>query len=445
MLDKYVVFLRLGSIVSCGLSTWFMFKCVSTISTERAGWFAACLYNASFYAAITAGFFIFPDAPQMVFYTFSLWMIARITLHEVNWINWILLGIGTGLCIMSKVHGVFIWIGLGLYILFLKRSWLVNPRMYISLAIALIITSPILIWNIHYDFLTYRFNSERIAVKGFSHNWYSFLTDLAGQFFINNPFNVAFIYVSLIALLRHKIKREAALSIYNFTGVSLIVILLYISFYRSTLPHWSGPAYVALIPLAAIRLSQVTKEKFYPKLICLSLGAYTIFMIICPALINYYPGTFGSKITIEQGKGDLTLDMYGWSKAAKSFDSLYRNERARGVMPKNSPVVCNKWWGAHVEYYFCRPLGIQMIGLGEINQLHEYMWMNNLRKNKVDFSAAYCIINSDDYYDVHEQYNNYYNQIDTIQIIQIPRNNKPSHNFYVFRLTEFKNNLPILK
>ena len=102
------------------------------ISNERAGCFAACLYNASFYAGITAGIFVMPDSPQMIFWTWSLWMIASILKDESNWKNWILFGISTGLCIMSKVHGVFIWVGIGLYILIYKRNWFANPYVIYS-------------------------------------------------------------------------------------------------------------------------------------------------------------------------------------------------------------------------------------------------------------------------------------------------------------------------
>lgn len=444
LLENYEIFLRLGSIVGCGLSSWFIYKCVTTLSSEKAGWFAACLYNASFYAGITAGLFIFPDAPQMVFYTFSLWMIAKITTDDTKWAYWILFGIGSGLCIMSKVHGAFIWIGLGLYILFLKRSLLTNPRLYAALVIALAITSPVLVWNIQHDFLAYRFHSERIYIHGFSLNWYGLLAALFGQLMINNPFNMLIILFAVIAFCRHRISRLPALYIYNFIGIPLGLLLLFISLYRTTLPHWSGPAFITLIPLAAIWLAQMSK-KIYLKLIPLSLGANILFMISWFFVINFFPGNLGSKIKFEQGKGDLSLDMYGWKEAGKRFDSLYQNEAASGVMPKNSPVICYKWWGAHIEYYFCRPIGIQMIGLGKMNELHEYMWMNEMRKDKVNLSGAYCIVNSDDYYDVYDAYNNYYSQIDTITQIQILRGNKPSHNFTVFRLSGWKNNMPVIK
>src|SRR5689334_13079546 len=41
LLFDYEIFLRLGSVVSCACSTWFLYKAVAEIKNERAGWFAA--------------------------------------------------------------------------------------------------------------------------------------------------------------------------------------------------------------------------------------------------------------------------------------------------------------------------------------------------------------------------------------------------------------------
>ena len=79
-----------------------------------------------------------------------------------------------------------------------------------------------------------------------------------------------------------------------------------------------------------------------------------------------------------------------------------------------------------------------MIGLGQINELHEYMWMNNIRKTKVNLSTAYCIVNSDDYYNVKEVYNEYYKQIDTVQIIYLSRSNKLLTTFMYSGLRDLK-------
>src|SRR5688572_23161504 len=41
-LDEYEVFVRAGSLLGCAFSTWFLYRAVTLIQDERAGWFAAC-------------------------------------------------------------------------------------------------------------------------------------------------------------------------------------------------------------------------------------------------------------------------------------------------------------------------------------------------------------------------------------------------------------------
>jgi 4-amino-4-deoxy-L-arabinose transferase-like glycosyltransferase len=440
-LEYYPFFLRLGSITGCALSTWFMYKCVTTLSTERAGWLAACLYNASFYCSITAGLLALPDAPQMIFWTFGLWMIAKIAANENKWQNWILLGVSTGLCIMSKVHGVFIWAGIGVYILIFRRTWLKYSKLYVSLLLTMVIACPILIWNLQNDFVTYIFHSRRMVIYGYLFNWNNLLKEFISELVINNPINVVLMIIGLFRIKRNY-KNVRALSIYKCIGLSLGLAVLLLSLFRDTRPIWSGPAYVTLLPLAAIYLAGIKNLSLIRKIIYSGWSLLICGLAFCAFIIDCYPGNFGSKTKSDLGKGDISLDMYGWKAAGKQFTKLYKNEIRKGVMPKESPMVCNSWWGAHQEYYFCKPSGIYMIGLGSMMELHQYMLTNKERRNNVDFNNAYCVVASDENYNVYDHYSKYYSQIDSVGIIEIFRNKKPAHNFYIYRLKGWKNNLP---
>ncbi len=436
-LQNYPGFIRLGSVISCALATWFMYKCVAQLSNERAGFIAACLYNASFYAGITAGIFILPDSPQMVFWTWSLYMMVLIIKEENNWKYWLLFGIASGLCIMSKVHGLFIWIGFGCYILFYKRSWLMNAKLYAALAISITICLPILFWNIKYNFITYKFDGARIDIKGAVHNWKYLFTEICAQIFINNPVNFVLIVIALFALKKRFIQRLPALTIFNFAGILLASILLIISAYRQTLPHWSGPAYITLLPLAAIYLDKKTKNNF-PVAARLSLGLHVFVLLAFAWIIYFFPKNLGVPSGTFTGYGDMSLDMYGWKQSGEKFDSIYQDQVEKKIIPPNTPVVCYKWWGAHIEYYFCRPQHIKMIGLGNIMDLHEYIWMNTLRKDSVNMQQAFCIVPSDEFYNVKNACKNYYSYVDSVTSIQIFRANKPAHNFYVYHLSGWK-------
>lgn len=440
LLQDYEFFLRLGSLVGCAIASWFLFKTLANLHSERAGFFAVALYNASFYAGITAGLYLMPDAPQMVFWTFCMWMIAKITTDEDRTIPWLLFGMGVGLCIMSKVHGIFIPFGFGLYVLFKKRDWLKKWQLYAAYLLMLIIISPILIWNIEYDFATYSFHSKRVTVDQSAIKIYSFLEEILSQFSFNNPFNVTLIVLGLIAWHTRKMQRISALSIYQFIGIPLAIILLSVSLFRDTvLIHWSGPGYVSLLPIAAVFLTDKMKSIF-PALLKGSLITFVFVIISWMMFVNFYPGTPGKKDEKELGFGDISLDLYGWKEAGKQFSVIYKNDVAKGIVAKGTPLVGGYWWAAHADYYFAHPYNIKMIGLGEMNQIRHYLWMNYLRQEEVNMNSAYCIMPSDENYDIPTSF---YNKVEKVKVIEIKRAGKPAHNFVVYRLSGWKGTMPV--
>jgi 4-amino-4-deoxy-L-arabinose transferase-like glycosyltransferase len=441
-LDQFEGFLRLGSVAGGALSTWFLFKAVATVHSQKAGWFAAVLYNISFYSTITAGLYILPDSPQMVFWTLSLWAVALIVKDENSWAKWALFGISAGLCIMSKVHGGFLWIGMGGYVLFHKNTWLKKPQLYVALLLTCVLVTPILIWNLKYDFATFRFHSNRVDVDEFVVKWQYFFKELANQIGFNNPVNFFLVLTGLITWYAKRIRYQPALAIYIFIGLPLPILLLFVSLFRNvTLPHWSGPAYVALMPLAAITLANNTKRLF-PNVLRWGLGIFLFVYLGYSAVVNFYPGTYGSQKRDTMGHGDITLDMYGWRQASRQFQEFFKSEVAKNKMPANAALITSKWWGAHVEYYFGHPLHLKMIGLGKTARLNEYLWTNQWRKNEVDLNNAYCIIPSDDRYFAPA---NFFGQIELATVIEVNRSGKPAHKFFVYRLKDLKKQVPVVK
>jgi 4-amino-4-deoxy-L-arabinose transferase-like glycosyltransferase len=445
LLQDHEIFIRLGSVVGGALSTWFIYKATTCYSSERAGWFAACLYSTSFYAGILAGFHAMPDAPQMVFWTLCLCVLAKISVEDRNWFYWIVFGISAGFCIMSKVHGAFLWFGLGIYALLEKRAWLRMPQLYVSLFLSLLISCPIITWNIQNDFATYLFHSSRVTINQFTINWKAFLEELSGQFFFNNPFHIIILVFALAAMRKNQVLKKESLILFNYIALPLAIVLLIIALFRDTLPHWNGPAYISLIPLGGVFLASIKENSIYTKLLRYGMIGFVAFIIGWPIITKYYPGTYGNKNEIELGAGDVTLDKFGWAYGGEQFAQLYKSEVSKGSIPDGAPLICYKWWGAHVEYYFCRPLGIEMIGLGGMNTLHEYYWTNEEKISKVGIDTTLCIVPSDEYYDVHARYSTYYDKIDSLTTISILRNKLPAHNFYLYRLSGWKGKIPYVK
>jgi len=436
--QEYEVFVRLASIVCCAFSSWFIYRAVSITSNQRAGWFSVILYNISFYAGIVAGVLVMPDSPQLLCWTFCLWMLARLFRKENDWKSWLGFGVAAGLCIMSKVHGVFLWFGLGLFILFIKRDWLKKTQLYVSLLSSALIASPLLLWNVKYDFITWKFHSERVNITESVADKDSFFSELLAQVLVNNPINFILMGIALVAAYRSHRVNPPALTTYNFIALPMAGLLIFISLFRDIWPHWSGPAYTTLIPAAAIWLEKRKFRRLVPGWLRLGIGAHFLFLVVWLLTVSFYPGTYGSKAPLELGKGDVTLDKFGWSEAGEEFVNIYEREERSGRMPPNAPLVCSKWWGAHLEYYFSDAGNIPVIGLGEIGDLHQYAWLNEDRTSKADMTSAYCIISSIEIGEQVLPYYYYYERMELVNTITIIRNKKPAKRFYVYRLSGWK-------
>src|SRR5581483_8639650 len=106
-------FVRLPAVVAAAICTWTVFHIGKLLQDDYTGWLAACLFTASFYAGVIAGMLILPDTPQLIFWLLSVYVILYIAKNKpTGWAlnkRLLLLGVTIGLCILSKVHGVFLW------------------------------------------------------------------------------------------------------------------------------------------------------------------------------------------------------------------------------------------------------------------------------------------------------------------------------------------------
>ena len=447
LLQDHVLFITLGSIVGAVVSSWFIFRTIEAIDSARSGFLGVILYNCSFYALITAGVLAVPDAPQMVFWTGSMLLLTRIvptssvlqqTVPQTIFTpgrltDWILFGICSGLCIMSKIHGVFVWFGLLLYAGLYARQLFSQRGLWIAMLITAVIVFPILWWNWNTDFVTFRFHGNRVVPGDggsvFQLQW--FVREIAGELVVNSPVILALTGWFLLKK-RRLLQTNPALRVFVCCGLPLLIIILTISLFRQTLPHWSGPAYVAMLPALAIAVSRLSSIAGR-RLIRISIGFTAISMFCLVAAINLFPGTFYPVKSPRLGNGDLSLDNYGWEEAGQTFGTWYRARY--GATAAEEPMVCATWWGAHEEYYFARPVSLPMIGLGNMAALHHYSWLNDQSMKGTDLDTALCVIHSDDYFDPDSAFADYYKRADLVKTIPIDRNKRPAHVFYVYELT----------
>ena len=458
-------FIRLASVVLMTADTYIIYRIGKDLKNAQTGLYAALLYTASIYAFVITGVFIMPDTPLMLFWLLAFWMAVRCfglprsarnearravnglplsviarkndeaILSESPKNNYLLLfGLFAGLAILSKYTGVFLWVGLMLYLLIFNRKQFKNPYLYLSLSMTAACCLPILIWNIQNDFVSFRFHGERIG--GNMLNFNTLCTELAGEFFYNNPVNFILAVIAVVAAFKGKIDLEKPLQrLILCTALPLIAVFWFFSLTRPTLPHWNAPAYVLLILLSACWL-----QGRKPKAIAMALAVLSLTVVVGMAEIKtgFIPLDQHTE-TETLGRDDFTLDMYGWRQLGEKFAAFREEKIAEGLMSEEDGIVADEWFPlSHLDYYMARPLGMRAMGLGWLQWLHKYQWINEERGG-FHLGESYWFLTDSRYpKDPNSMYQWYFEEIELVGTIQIERCGKPARNFFVYTCKNLK-------
>jgi len=433
------VSLRLGAILCCGISTYFIYLTGKTIFNDKAGWYAALIYNCSVYSGFIAGLFILPDSPQMPFWTLSLFIMSQLLFAEKDKIFgwWFSLGFSIGLACLCKVHGLYLWVGFGLYVLIYRTKLLLNWRIYLAILLTLICLVPILYWNIQNDFITYKFHSERVTHTVLQ--WDGLLQEVVGEIAYQNPIIYILILISIIFIIRNKSQvPPKVFPFLLFMGLPMILLFWGIALFNATLPHWSGPGFIPFYMMTGYYFSLKFQNPF-PFIIKAAAVLIIFVLMVGIGLAQYSPVNFGSKNNENYGEECPTLDISGWDDFGNNFRNLVEKDKIQKKMQPNAPILVSNWFpGGHILFYVANKTENRVIGVGKIKDLHKFAWLNKEIKPLSIGEDAYCIVPSNLPFDVQNNYGSYFNNIESPEIIKQIRGGGMVRYFKIYRLKECK-------
>jgi hypothetical protein len=418
--------LRLPALLFGTLNIYLAFLLGSRLKNALCGYYAALLYASSIYVSVICGVFILPDTAQSFFWMLALLTLANLLFGE-TWPArrsapapgqgnrgrnglWLLFGLLTGLAVLSKYHGVFLWAGAGLYLLIRDRKELADPFVYLGGVITLVCLFPILYWNSHHEWASFVYHGNRTLGTRALVNWDNVLQQILGEFFYNSLPVVALIFVALFVYRRNKYLEPRKFIFLLCMSLPLIAFVWVMSGRRETLPHWTGPSYLSLMMLPAAWLAQKRMTRAHPGTPgILWVCSGFILLVVTAGIIQINTGWLdltgdkptspGDKTVLNKDfhKDDFTLDMYGWDKTRRGTDSLLNSLVAAGELSPGYQFLQIKWFnGAHVDFYVANPGRKRTLVLGPLNDIHEYYWINQWQ----DWSKVtdYCLVtNSRDY------------------------------------------------
>ncbi|BAZ52893.1 putative glycosyl transferase [Nostoc sp. NIES-4103] len=168
-----------------------------------------------------------------------------------------LLGILVGLACLSKYHGFVLGLGLIGFCLTSPRHRCVwrSPWAWLALGLFIITISPILLWNMQHDWVSFRFQSERAVPKSGYNLLNVVLVCLAGVAYLFPTIGLPLWWLSLRSLFSRIIQffsRKTRVSADNSDTSNLLILWVslpiifgftFIGGYRQILPAWSMPGF----------------------------------------------------------------------------------------------------------------------------------------------------------------------------------------------------------
>lgn len=448
LLLDHEFFIRLGAILSAAVTTWLFFLSGQKLNNAYTGFLAAVIYTATIYGSIIAGTFILPDSPQMACWMGGLYLLIGITENKnitaLKKRDLLLFGIVAGIGMLCKIHTSFLWLGFLLYVLFYNSKWLQQPIFYVAGIITILFFYPVIQWNIDNHFVTYLYHSKRVDVASGGLNFDSFLTFSIGQLFYFNPVIFPFLVIGTVAAFKNNLPVSIAHKrLLLFSALPLVVIATLVSFFKEVLPHWTGPAYSGIILLTACYFSvqksaDLLQKKSMPKPLLIATILLSVIVVAGILVINFFPGTLGKKEKQQLGEGDFTLDMYGWAAVKEPFIKMIQLDAHSGLMKPAAVIISNRWFtAAHTDYYIGLPLKKDLIAVADTNDIHQYAWINNNRKKLMQGDDAYCIVSSENYFNMPETYGASFQTILTPEIIEQKRAGIICRKFYIYKLKNY--------
>jgi hypothetical protein len=431
--------IRLGAIILSSIILVLAFKIGKKIHSEWAGFIAAFLFCISPYTFLIAGTFILPDTPLIFFWMLALWLIVNIFDGEISTqkANTLLvLGFVIGLGVLSKYTAIFLWIGIGLYILLYKKNYLKIWQLYVSIFITLLCLLPIIYWNVNNDFISFTFHEQRVSL--FSEICFTcFLQEIAGELLYNNPFIFGMVFFVFFRFCFRKDQPPFATynRLFYCIGFPVVILFILFSLFRPLLPHWNAPGYTVMIFPVAIYMAEKLQDGKKMLWRQAQIWAGVLFCIVVLFLLQLRFDLFQLKKFEIQ---DFTLELSTWKKTGEAFAQLSQEAERNGEIQPGAPIIATRWFpAANLDMYVAKPTHRKLLALGSMERIHKYVWINSSRGGFHLGMDAWYITDDYDFADPMK-IADYFESISSPDTLQIYRNKEVCKEVYVYKLKNMR-------
>ena len=250
---------RFGAFVCWFITAYFSYRLTRDIHDRSS---QATLLVATLPAFFAIGWVMTPDAPLVACWAAALYFLYQALIHDRR-MAWAGIGASIGLGMLSKYTIALLGPAALLFILidYHSRKWLFRPEPYLAIILALIIFSPVVVWNSGHEWASFLYQGLERVAEGFE---FSLPYLMLSIILIITP--TGFLSVFAIMLYQRKIISmsdavfEDRISKPKSRGYYLLMILTFfpvtifaaLSLFRETKFHWTAPCWLGVVPYMAL-------------------------------------------------------------------------------------------------------------------------------------------------------------------------------------------------
>ena len=211
-----------------------------------------------------SGFLMTPDAPLAATWIATLYFMER-ALVAGQRSAWLGMGVAFGLGLLSKYTLALLGLAALFYVLIdpIARRWLKLPHSYLAAILALLVFSPVLIWNCQHDWTSFMFQTTRHVAE---QNQFSVHYFLIYIMILLTPIGFLAVILALRSngsmnddAAKHMLPARKQLFVQIFTGIPFFVFLIFSTFDHPKF-HWTGPVWLAVLPSVAAMIGHAASS-----------------------------------------------------------------------------------------------------------------------------------------------------------------------------------------
>lgn len=356
--------LRVIPMLMAAATLWALWRLVPRLFPDASPWVAvgALALMQTGPVLMLWGMLLIPEVP-LVLIGLLLIHITLDLLDKDSLGRWLLLGLLLGLAGLSKYTAVTLALSVVLMFAWERRwSALRRPGPWLAMLLAAVIVSPVLLWNMHHDWASFRYQIDH-GTGGDTWSLSRLGTAEGQQLAYYGPLIFLATFVALGASWREREKRGVRTT-YAFT-LPILLVFGYSSGFDKGLPHWTALAFIATTPLAA-RWLAAHWQRTALRRICLGWGGAMLLLSLFVHSELTFPWAPWSDF--KNPHAALT----GWDEAAHESQRLQAEMAATPGPPPH--VFIDNWSRAARLAWYGRPEPVQVLD----NKLSQFdLWYGN--------------------------------------------------------------------